>query len=91
MGVHYQAPSLYSYSGCLAVLDRHACSVEVRQAKFRRSDPSQAIAGGAVIYVISDEGFKIEGYTWLLLYFVSWLQFRPVSIRLGFRVKFFEF
>lgn len=29
-----------------------------------------AIAGGAVIYVISDEGFKIEGYTWLLLYFV---------------------
>lgn len=29
-----------------------------------------AIAGGAVIYVVSDEGFKIEGYTWLLLYFV---------------------
>ncbi|CAJ1394926.1 unnamed protein product [Effrenium voratum] len=28
------------------------------------------IAGGAVVYVVSDEGFRIEGYTWLLLYFV---------------------
>ena len=27
-----------------------------------------------MIYVISDEGFKIEGYTWLLLYFVLWHQ-----------------
>lgn len=33
---------------------------------------AEAIAGGAVLYVISDEGFKIEGYTWLLLYFAPW-------------------
>ncbi|CAE7236077.1 GONST3 [Symbiodinium natans] len=29
-----------------------------------------AIAGGAVMYVVTDQGFQIEGYTWLLLYFV---------------------
>ena len=42
--------------------------------KFCRGFAFEAIAGGAVIYVISDEGFKIEGYTWLLLYFVLWHQ-----------------
>ncbi|CAE7328621.1 GFT1 [Symbiodinium sp. CCMP2456] len=29
-----------------------------------------AIAGGAVIYVLSDQGFQIDGYSWLLVYFV---------------------
>mmetsp|Transcript_9799 Transcript_9799/g.17606 ORF Transcript_9799/g.17606 Transcript_9799/m.17606 type:complete len:342 (+) Transcript_9799:83-1108(+) len=29
-----------------------------------------AIAGGAVLYVVTDEGFKIDGYAWLLFYFV---------------------
>ena len=47
----------------------------------------QAIAGGAVLYVIADEGFKIEGYTWLLLYFVARWQAatRASSERLGGR------
>merc|ERR1719401_3056589 len=29
-----------------------------------------AIAGGALIYVLTDAGFKIEGYVWLVVYFV---------------------
>mmetsp|Transcript_96508 Transcript_96508/g.242078 ORF Transcript_96508/g.242078 Transcript_96508/m.242078 type:complete len:347 (+) Transcript_96508:99-1139(+) len=29
------------------------------------------IAGGAVLYVITDKGFHIEGYSWLAFYFVS--------------------
>lgn len=29
------------------------------------------IAGGAVLYVITDKGFHVEGYAWLSFYFVS--------------------
>jgi GDP-mannose transporter len=29
-----------------------------------------SIAGGAVIYVVTDTGFQIEGYTWIAAYFV---------------------
>lgn len=28
------------------------------------------IAGGAVLYVVTDDGFKVDGYMWLLIYFV---------------------
>ena len=38
-------------------------------ARAPRRWTAQGIAGGAVVYVVSDEGFRIEGYTWLLLYF----------------------
>ena len=31
----------------------------------------EAIPGGAVLYVVSGEGFKIEGGTWLLAYFAA--------------------
>jgi len=29
-----------------------------------------SIAGGAAIYVVTDEGFRVEGYAWLVLYFI---------------------
>merc|ERR1711956_27413 len=29
-----------------------------------------AIAMGATVYVVADEGFKINGYLWLILYFI---------------------
>jgi len=29
-----------------------------------------AIIGGAVIYVLSDQGFRVDGYSWLAVYFV---------------------
>eukprot|EP00429_Kryptoperidinium_foliaceum_P057768 CAMPEP_0176094710 /NCGR_PEP_ID=MMETSP0120_2-20121206/47461_1 /TAXON_ID=160619 /ORGANISM="Kryptoperidinium foliaceum, Strain CCMP 1326" /LENGTH=316 /DNA_ID=CAMNT_0017428655 /DNA_START=51 /DNA_END=998 /DNA_ORIENTATION=+ len=29
------------------------------------------IAAGAALYVVTDQGFKVEGYTWLSVYFVS--------------------
>jgi len=28
------------------------------------------IAGGAVLYVVTDDGFRVDGYVWLVLYFV---------------------
>mmetsp|Transcript_65757 Transcript_65757/g.140676 ORF Transcript_65757/g.140676 Transcript_65757/m.140676 type:complete len:348 (-) Transcript_65757:77-1120(-) len=52
----------------VAALDRIALGKELPNLKGALS--LLAIAGGAVVYVMADAGFQIEGYAWLVVYFV---------------------
>jgi len=52
----------------VALLDHVTLGKELPNAKGALA--LLTIVGGAVVYVVTDEGFKVEGYSWLLAYFV---------------------
>jgi GDP-mannose transporter len=53
----------------VALLDHMVLGKELPSAKGALA--LLTIAGGAALYVVTDKGFRVDGYTWLGIYFVS--------------------